>query len=99
MDTEEISKITAMHTDDRYMNPDVGIILSIDDVEVSNKRVLERGPLEKPDTFESKGNDFHQRVSDGYLAVAELYKLPVISAAQSIEEVAEEINSLVSAEN
>jgi dTMP kinase len=95
MSESVITAITATFTDTRYMNPDHGIILTIDDIEESKKRIAQRGALEKPDTFEQRGLDFQQRVSDGYRAIAQTYHLPVISASQPIETVANEIQSLI----
>ena len=96
MSASVISAITATFTEQAYMNPDYGIILSLDDVAVSKSRISERGALDKPDTFESRGDDFQQRIHDGYLAVAETYHLPVISASQSIKDVARNIQNIVS---
>ncbi|MNQ90607.1 thymidylate kinase [compost metagenome] len=77
------------------MNPDLGLILTIDDLEVSKRRVLERGDLAAPDTFESREAEFQQRVSDGYVKIAATYNLPTVSASQSIEAVAEAIKKLL----
>lgn len=90
-----ITAITATFTDTQYMNPDFGIILTIDDVAEAKNRIAQRGALEKPDTFEARGVDFQQRVSGGYLAVADAYHLPIISASQSIDDVASEIKLLI----
>jgi dTMP kinase len=95
MDASVISAITSTFTDPLYMNPDYGMILSIDDVSVSKGRVAERGPLEKPDPFEIRGLDFHEKIRQGYLTIAKQYNLPVISASQPIEVVAKEIQNLL----
>ena len=95
MDASVISAITSTFTDPLYMNPDYGMILSIDDVSVSKGRVAERGPLEKPDPFEIRGLDFHEKIRQGYLTVAKQYNLPVISASQSIKVVAEQVRALL----
>lgn len=90
-----ITAITDTFTDKEYMKPDFGIILAVDDIEVAKKRVAERGVQNTPDTFESRGNEFQQRVSDGYLAIANTYDLPVISAFQTKETIAEAIQQIV----
>lgn len=95
MDQSVIDAITATFTDPQYMNPDYGIILSIDDVSVSKGRVAERGPLEKPDPFEIRGLDFHEKIREGYLQIAKSYHLPVISASQSIDNIADEIKQTI----
>ena len=95
MDAGLIADVTKSFTDENYMNPDYGIMLSLDDVSISKLRVEERGLLEKPDTFESRNAQFHRRVADGYLEIAKTYGLPIISANQSINDVAREIKAIV----
>lgn len=95
MSESVITAITATFTEPSYMNPDFGIILSLDDIAISKSRILERGALEKPDTFESRGDNFQERIYKGYLVIAKTYHLPVISASQPIEVVAEKIQDLL----
>ena len=95
MDAGLIADVTKSFTDENYMNPDYGIMLSLDDVSISKLRVEERGLLEKPDTFESRNAQFHRRVADGYVEIAKTYGLPIISANQSINDVATEIKAIV----
>lgn len=95
MSESVITAITATFTEQAYMNPDYGIILSLDDIAVSKGRISERGALDKPDTFESRDDDFQQRIHNGYLAIAQTYHLPVISASQSIENVAKHIRDMI----
>jgi dTMP kinase len=95
MSESVITAITATFTEQAYMNPDIGLILTLDDIATSKSRISQRGELEKPDTFESRGDDFQHRVNHGYLAIAATYHLPVISASQPIEKVAQEIQAIV----
>ena len=95
MDAKIIADVTASFTDENYMNPDYGIMLALDDISISKLRVEERGLLAKPDTFESRDAIFHQRIADGYLEIAKTYNLPVISASQSIEAVAQDIKAVL----
>jgi dTMP kinase len=90
-----ITAITATFTDTKYMNPDYGIILTIDDAAEAKKRIAARGVLVKPDPFEMRGLNFQQKVNDGYLAIAATYHLPVISASQPISKVASDIIRLL----
>jgi dTMP kinase len=90
-----ITDTTERFTDSLYMKPDISLILALKNESERTKRITQRGALEKPDTFESRDADFQQRVQDGYLAIAQSYRLPVISASQPIEIVAREINKQV----
>lgn len=95
MNASIINAITATFTDKDYMNPDHGIMLTLDDINTSKERIKERGAQEKPDTFESRDLEFQQRVLSGYSNIAKTYNLPTISAAQSIEKVASDIKQLL----
>lgn len=88
LDPEIISMTTRVATDDQYLRPDVAVILTLDDSE-RQKRIGQRGALESPDTFESKGGSFQQKVNQGYLDIAKTHDLPVIQANGTIAEVAE----------
>lgn len=95
MSTEEscryIEQLTKEATDERYMRPDFSFMLDIDDESERERRIAERGPLDAPDTFESRGDDFQQRVIEAYRHIATEKQIPVISAAQSPEQIAEQI--------
>lgn len=91
MDLNIITATTSAFTSKRYMSPDIGIVLTLDDIETRQQRVAVRGELERPDTFESKDDAFQRRVQNGYVQVAKRYELPTINASQSIETVMQEI--------
>jgi len=91
MDLSIITATTSAFTSKRYMSPDIGIALTLDNIETCQQRVAVRGELEHPDTFESKDDAFQRRVQDGYIQVAKRYELPTINASQSIEAVMQEI--------
>jgi dTMP kinase len=95
LDLETIRAMTRLATDDRYMHPDIAIILSMEDEAERQTRIGSRGPLENPDTFESRGNDFQKRVNDAYLDIADRYKIPVISASGTPQEVSDRIWAVV----
>jgi dTMP kinase len=88
LDPEIISATTRIATDDQYLKPDIAIILSLDDTE-REKRINNRGDLQNPDTFESKGDDFQQKVNQGYLEIAKTHSIPVLPANGTIEQVAD----------
>ena len=81
-------------TDDRYLNPDLAVILNIND-EVRKERITQRGALATPDTFEARNSEFQTNVNNGYLAIAQKYGLGVVDAGQSVQEVTDEIWDLV----
>lgn len=95
LDVQVISDTTRIATDDQYMNPDIAVILDLDDEEERKKRISARGDLSSPDTFESMGDDFQAKVKNGYLEIAQVRNIPIISAAQDINRVATEIWQLV----
>ena len=78
--------MTELFTDERYLKPDVMVILSLSR-DKREERISMRGELKNPDTFESRGQDFQKKVDDGYLEIAEAYGIPVISADGTIEEI------------
>ncbi len=78
-----------------YANPDFAVILSLEDEEERQRRLTGRGSPATPDTFESRDTGFQRRVSEGYLKVASVYDLPIVSADHNPEDVAETIHSLL----
>lgn len=96
LDQNLILTTTKIATDEQYMHPDIAIILKLTDEQARTDRIQNRGDIALPDTFESKGNDFQAKVHEGYMEIAKLYNLPVISAQQSIEAVTEDIWRLIS---
>lgn len=90
-----IDTITAIATDEKYMNPDIAVILDLDDEEERRKRIEARGPLENPDTFESKDDAFQARVRAGYVDIALKRGIPIISAAKPIPEVTDNIWAII----
>lgn len=91
IDLDLINKTTEKWTGERYMNPDLALILDLDDETERFKRIGNRGELENPDTFESKGDDFQTKVREGYLKIAHEKDVPIISANQTIEQISKDI--------
>ncbi len=85
-DESEILRLTKLFTDERYLCPDIMIILSLSH-DKRAKRIAMRGELKNPDTFESRGQDFQEKVDDGYLEIAKDYDIPVVLAYGNVEEV------------
>ena len=85
-DESEILRLTKLFTDERYLHPDIMIILSLSH-DKREERIAMRGELKNPDTFESRGQDFREKVDDGYLEIAKDYDIPVVLADGNVEEV------------
>ena len=85
-DESEILRLTKLFTDERYLHPDVMIILSLSH-DKREERIAMRGELKNPDTFESRGQDFQEKVDDGYLEIAKEYDIPVVLADGNVEDV------------
>lgn len=88
-----IERVTADFMGTEYMHPDFEGILDLDDEAERARRIGNRGSLEKPDTFESREAAFQTAVLEGYRTVAKKRGLPVISAAESQREVADEVRA------
>lgn len=91
LDLDLIETISRQSTDELYMNPDLAAILDLDNEEERFKRIGNRGELDNPDTFESRNDDFQSKVRNGYLAIARKRNIPIISANQKEEKVADDI--------
>lgn len=85
-DEAEILRLTKLFTDEKYLHPDVMIVLSLSH-DKRAKRIAMRGELENPDAFESRGQDFQEKITKGYLKIAKDYEIPVVLADGSVEEV------------
>lgn len=81
-----ITDTTKTFTNERYMEPDLALILTIDD-EARSGRIANRGEIENPDTFESQNDSFQQRVNAGYRTIAQEHSLKLVDASDSIESV------------
>jgi len=90
LDFNLIEKTTEYATDKHYLRPDVPLILDLDN-DAREERIKQRGELENPDNFESKNDLFQTRVRHGYLDIAKDRNIVIISADQTIEQIAKEI--------
>jgi len=89
LDLERINKLNDIATNGR--KPDLTFVFDID-TETSMKRVGK-----EKDRMESAGLEFHNRVREGYLKIAqqEPERIKVIDATKSIEEIRKEVLSQV----
>lgn len=90
-DPKIIGAITRTFTDKNYMKPDYSIILYFPDITAREERLMIRGGTDKPDTFETKDNDFQNRVNDAYLTIAKEYDIKLVDATRTIEDIQSEI--------
>lgn len=71
---EAVEAITRSALDPEYMNPDYRIVLDFNDNDEEERlrRINNRGPLDRPDTFEMRDQLFQQRLRDGYRIVSQM---------------------------
>lgn len=91
LDPAYIKRVTEEYTSPEYMNPDLTVVLDLKDDSERNRRISERGELENPDTFESRGDDFQSKVKQGYLEVAKENGFTIIDAGQPPRTVHQQI--------
>ena len=94
MDQDEIMRMTSLFTDDRYMKPDIIMVLSLNHYD-RQSRIAGRGELMNPDTFESRDIEFQDKVSRAYFDIAKALNLDIIDASGSPEYVHEKIIQIV----
>ena len=88
----KIIRLTKMLLPDQYYTPDLGIILTVSD-QVRLARQNQRG--KDAETFEKKPTAFQQKVNAAYPQIAKDFKLRVIDASGTIEEIFATIKSLL----
>ena len=96
LDETHIIETTRLFTDERYITPDVLLVLTLEDEAERTARISGRGELERPDTFEARGGDFQSIVNQAYVDLAKEYHLPTISCldgerSKTREEIQDEI--------
>lgn len=91
---QEILRVTRVFTGERYMSPDLTLVLTLGH-EGRMRRIAERGELDNPDTFESRGGDFQDRVNDAYVEIAGEMDLPTIDASSPKEDVQQEVRKYI----
>lgn len=94
INANEIIRLTKLFTDERYMHPDSLVVL-IASHDTRKTRIANRGTPKNPDTFESRGQDFQDTVNEAYEKLASEHNLPTINASQSIDEIQQQIQTLI----
>jgi len=95
LDKDLIAETTRQFTDDLYMQPDLAVILTLENEEERERRIGKRGELTSPDTFESKDASFQKNIQDGYRLLAETSGIPLVAADRLPEEIANDILALL----
>lgn len=95
VDPTLIEKLTLLSTDQQYMNPDISVVLNLSDENERQSRILSRGELKNPDAFESRSHDFQSVVQGAYLSIAKSRGITVLSASRGVNDVADDIWSLI----
>jgi len=90
-DLNTIRDITRSTMDDEYLRPDHLFILDLEDEDERTRRLNDRGPLETPDTFESRGDDFQLSLRQGYRTISKDYGIQIVSAIPPKKNVANTI--------
>lgn len=91
LDANLIHNLTRQFTDERYMRPDFTFVLTLNDDSARERRISARATPMEPDTFESRGEAFQEKLNQGYTQLAREYGFPVIDATAPIEEVQRQI--------
>ena len=83
---EIIENTTKEFLPERYVKPDLSVILTLSDDERA-RRIKTRNNNSAKDTFESQGNDFQTRVNRGYEQIARELHAPIVDASGTIDQV------------
>lgn len=87
---DDITRVTRFFTDDRYMDPDLTLVLILKSIEEGMKRAEARGML---DRMEKKGPEYHRKVLEGYMHRSKQIGYTAINGSQTIEAVSSDIKS------
>jgi dTMP kinase len=90
-----VESITRQSTDENYINPDIALILDLDDETERKKRIGIRGDLKHPDTFESKDDIFQSKIRRAYLNIAKSRGIPIVSANQTVAKMTSDLWSYI----
>jgi len=86
-----IRGLTRFAVGKEYMRPDYTFILDLDDEVERQKRIASRGNLETPDTFESRDDDFQNKLLTGYRKLARKNGVRPIMSTKPPTAIADEI--------
>lgn len=87
---ETIKRLHQEVMPERYFHPDKIVFLTLpENVQLERMKKQERNEI-----WKAKGVSFQRKLNHGYAEVAKMYKIPVLDASGTIEEVFEKIKQL-----
>lgn len=92
--SDYVRQVTAAFMDRRYMEPDLTVILSLED-DTRRTRLNQRGAAKNPDTFEVRGDDFQEKINQGYAGLVESDGFVEVDASRTIEQVQRSLRKVV----
>ncbi|QHN42772.1 dTMP kinase [Candidatus Mycosynbacter amalyticus] len=84
---DDILTYTAEQVGEEYMRPDFQTVLVLGSEATRQARIQNRGVLDRPDTFESRGAEFQAAVSSAYSQIANQQHIATIDAGGTKQEV------------
>ncbi len=88
----KIIRLTKMVMPEKYLNPDLGVILAIPD-QIRLERVKTRGA--QPETYDKKPAAFQRKVNAAYPKIAKDFHLHLLDASGTVEEISAAIKQLL----
>ena len=92
--SDYVRQVTAAFMDRRYMEPDLTVILSLED-DTRRTRLNQRGAAKSPDTFEIRDDDFQEKINQGYAGLVESDGFAEVDASRTIEQVQRSLRKVV----
>ena len=92
--SDYVRQVTAAFMDRRYMEPDLTVILSLED-DTRRTRLNQRGAAKNPDTFEIRDDDFQEKINQGYAGLVESDGFAEVDASRTIEQVQRSLRKVV----
>lgn len=80
---------------DFYLQPDLTVVIDVDNQLAVQRRQDRDSQASQQDAFESRDNDFQQRLVEGYRQLATQQALPLIDGRGSIEAITEQVYGLM----
>ncbi len=91
---EKVEKFTETALEKEYLWPDKVIILTLDN-QTRKQRFQSRDNNYKNDHFETQGDDYQDKISQGYLELAKKFDFPTVDASQTPDQVFEQVLEII----